>query len=454
MAKYKTPGIYVEESPFLDSINSIPITAVFIGYTEKHQNLKDENLFHIPTKVSSIQEFESYFGFPQKENNLEITDESTPVSEKISVRFNGSQSLHNLYYSIQSFFDQGKSSCEIISIGNYKNLGESLVLEDFLLGLEILNSNSGNILIAVPENQNLADDHFYLLQQNLLDFCRQNLAFTVLDLPKTSAKKFIKTIESYRVNLQSSSLSFGAAFFPNLVTANAYSYEDEALKIKKNNQEYFLASLKDSDPELCKKYKDYLRQFYVSLPPSAAIVGAFLQSDKLRGIWHAPANIALHKIIKPEISLTSADQELLNVDPLSGKSINAVRNFSEQGILIWGSRTLNGNDTEWRYIPTRRFFSAVQIDIQAYLNEYAVNGDSATVCANISNMVEIYLHNYFNQGAFPGATPTDSYIVNCGLGKTMTLKDVEEGNVILSVLLAPVRSQEFIIMMFLQKSTP
>lgn len=448
MAKFKTPAVYAEEISNALYIKKIPVTAVFIGYTEKHENLKEENLCRIPTKVHSIQEFETYFGFAQKEEYLKIVDESTSVLEKISVGFNGSPSLHNLYYSIQSFFDQGEGSCEIISLGTYKNIGEYLEVEDFLRGLEVLNNSTKNILVAVPEHQNLADGDFDILQQNLLEYCKRNFGFCVLDLPKTTAENYLEKIENYRNSLQSDSLSYGATFFPDLVTANAYFYEDTAVKITKDSLEFYLDSIKESDFSLYTNYQNMLKQFYLWLPPSSAVMGAFLKNDQTRGIWKAAANIVLKNIIKPEIIITNEEQDLLNVDPVAGKSINAIRKFFGKGTLIWGGRTLSGNDSEWRYISTRRFVNTIQKDIQEYLNQIDAEDNSTEICTNISRVVENYLNTYFREGAFQGTTAKDSYFVHCGLGETMLASDIRAGIIIVEIGLAVIRPQEFIIVRF------
>ena len=46
----------------------------------------------------------------------------------------------------------------------------------------------------------------------------------------------------------------------------------------------------------------------------------------------------------------------MNVDATAGKSVNAIRPFIGKRTLVWGARTLAGNDNEWRYISVRRFF--------------------------------------------------------------------------------------------------
>jgi len=67
MAQYKTPGVYiVEKNAFPNSVVEVA-TAVpaFIGYTEKAARDKTD-LINIPTRISSLAEFDRYFGGPPK----------------------------------------------------------------------------------------------------------------------------------------------------------------------------------------------------------------------------------------------------------------------------------------------------------------------------------------------------------------------------------------------------
>ena len=63
-------------------------------------------------------------------------------------------------------------------------------------------------------------------------------------------------------------------------------------------------------------------------------------------------------------TIGKGEQERLNVDPLAGKPVNAIRPFTGKGIPVWGSRTLAGNDNEWRCVSVRRFFNTVGESIQ------------------------------------------------------------------------------------------
>ena len=100
------------------------------------------------------------------------------------------------------------------------------------------------------------------------------------------------------------------------------------------------------------------------MPPSSAVAGIYARVDRERGVWKAPANVSLASVIGPTVKITNEEQEALNVDPTAGKSINAIRSFTGKGTLIWGARTLAGNDNEWRYVPVRRLFNLIEESIQ------------------------------------------------------------------------------------------
>ncbi len=189
----------------------------------------------------------------------------------------------------------------------------------------------------------------------------------------------------------------------------------------------------------------------ITLPPSAAIAGVYATTDRERGVWKAPANVSLNAVISPTKKITSADQERLNVEADSGKSINAIRAFTGKGIMVWGARTLAGNDNEWRYIPVRRLFNTVE-EATKKASEFAVfEPNNAVTWLKVKSMIESYMYGIWQQGALAGAIEEQAYFVNIGLGKTMTQQDILEGKMIVEIGIAAVRPAEFISLKFSHK---
>jgi len=212
-----------------------------------------------------------------------------------------------------------------------------------------------------------------------------------------------------------------------------------------------LASIRQSDTARYNAVKAALANQRVTLPPSATIAGVYASVDRDRGVWKAPANVSLSAIIAADRKMTDADQEGLNVDPTAGKSINAIRDFTGKGTLVWGARTLAGNDNEWRYVPVRRLFITVEENTRKASAFAVFEPNDATTWLKVRGTIESYLYSLWERGALAGPTPDAAYYVHVGLGKTMTQQDVLEGRMIVEIGIAAVRPAEFIVLRFMHK---
>lgn len=212
-----------------------------------------------------------------------------------------------------------------------------------------------------------------------------------------------------------------------------------------------LDDIKSSHTALYNQIKAALAKERVVLPPSAAIAGVYARVDRDRGVWKAPANVSLASVIGPTVKITHNAQENLNVDPTAGKSINAIRAFTGKGTLVWGARTLAGNDNEWRYVSVRRLFNTIEESAQKATAFAVFEPNDATTWLKVKAMIEAYLFGLWQQGALAGPTPESAYFVNVGLGKTMTAQDILEGRMIVEIGIAAVRPAEFIIIRFMHK---
>jgi phage tail sheath protein FI len=186
------------------------------------------------------------------------------------------------------------------------------------------------------------------------------------------------------------------------------------------------------------------------LPVSGAVAGVYAAVDRARGVWKAPANVSLADVSGPAVKINDAGQADLNVST-TGKSVNAVRAFAGKGTLIWGARTLAGNDNEWRYVPVRRFFNMAEESIKKATEPFVFEPNDANTWVRVRAMIENFLTIQWRQGALTGATTAQAFYVKLGLGETMTAQDILEGRMIVEVGMAVVRPAEFIILKFAHK---
>ncbi|UWX56707.1 phage tail sheath subtilisin-like domain-containing protein [Chlorobaculum sp. MV4-Y] len=187
------------------------------------------------------------------------------------------------------------------------------------------------------------------------------------------------------------------------------------------------------------------------LPPSGAIAGVYAAVDSDRGVWKAPANISLNSVVSPVAKISQEQQADYNVDANAGKSINIIRSFTGKGVLVWGARTLAGNDNEWRYVNVRRFFNFVEESVKKATEQFVFEPNDANTWVRIQAMIENFLTVLWRQGALQGIKPEHAFYVAVGLGKTMTALDILEGRMIIEIGMAAVRPAEFIILRFSHK---
>ena len=209
-------------------------------------------------------------------------------------------------------------------------------------------------------------------------------------------------------------------------------------------------ALLDSHPT----FKNIIKKLSTSLttmPPSGAVAGIYAMVDSTRGVWKAPANVSVSGVVGLTQIIDSADQEELNVDVNSGKSINCIRAFTGRGTLVWGARTLAGNDNEWRYVPVRRFFNMVEESVKKSTYWAVFEPNDANTWIKVKAMIENFLTLQWRDGALQGAKPEQAFFVNVGLGTTMTPQDILEGRMNVEIGMAVVRPAEFIILKFSHK---
>lgn len=213
----------------------------------------------------------------------------------------------------------------------------------------------------------------------------------------------------------------------------------------------YLGDIENLDNKSYNAIKAEISALPLTLPPSSAVAGIYARVDSNRGVWKAPANVGINYVIKPAIKITNGDQDNLNVDTVAGKSINAIRSFTGKGTLIWGSRTLAGNDNEWRYVPVRRFFNMAEESIKKATEQFVFEPNDANTWIRVRAMIENFLILQWRAGALAGAKPEQAFYVRIGLGQTMSALDILEGKMIVEIGMAVVRPAEFIILRFSHK---
>ncbi|TCV86761.1 phage tail sheath family protein [Sulfurirhabdus autotrophica] len=183
-----------------------------------------------------------------------------------------------------------------------------------------------------------------------------------------------------------------------------------------------------------------LREF----PPCGFVAGLYARTDSSRGVWKAPAGTeaSLTGVAGVKSILTNDENGVLNP-----KAVNCIRNFPVYGTIIWGARTLQGNDergSEWKYVPVRRTALFLEESLFRALKWVVFEPNDEPLWAQIRLNVGAFMHNLFRQGAFQGKTPQEAYFVKCDK-ETTTQNDIDLGIVNIVVGFAPLKPAEFVI---------
>jgi len=205
------------------------------------------------------------------------------------------------------------------------------------------------------------------------------------------------------------------------------------------------------DTELYNRIKKEIQKRKLILYPCGAISGIYASVDRDRGVWKAPANVSVNLVKEPVIHVTASEQGDLNIDATTGKSINVIRFFNGKGNIVWGARTLAGNDNEWRYVPVRRFYNFMEESIKKATEFVIFEPNSKPTWVRTKAMIENFLTQLWRDGALAGAKPEQAFFVKVGPGETMTALDILEGRMNIEIGVAAVRPAEFIILKFSHK---
>ncbi len=408
--------------------------------------------------------------------------------------------IYYLYNSVRMFYQNGGGDCYIVAVGGYgaaakKPLaapGDQLVnpnvtLDDLQKGLALLANEPEPTMYICPEATLLApDDNETLMEAMLAQASSMQTAVCLFDLigaDDPDPVLYTQDIQNFRNATGTNGLSYGIAYYPFVVTtvmqqtdinySNLFGGDIKQLAAiisapdiatpaveqvlanissppaKPLSQQQLNMALLNASDIYASISKHVLAQAN-TLPASGGMAGVYTTVDSEDGVWQAPANVSITGVVDLPIKLSDQEQANLNIDPVSGKSINAIRFFNGQGILVWGARTLEGNSPDWCYVPVRRTLIFLEQSCKQAARHYVFQPNDANTWLSVSASISNFLTGIWKQGGLQGATPAEAFSVSVGLGSTMTAQDILNGIMRVQVMVAVTHPAEFIEITFEQ----
>lgn len=416
----------------------------------------------------------------------------------------------NLYNSMRLFYANGGGECYVVSVGDYT---KTVSAEDLAKGLDAMEEQNGPTMLVIPDLVLLqhgtkeweAPPGYGEIVRKMLDQCgRLQDRVAVIDVYGATNVPDKLALDEILDNFYTATgdkfLNYGMAYFPFLYTsvvpASEINYQNiaagESFDLLKqlltwqreilygpetslptpgrSNQVQALIDAMEPLPNTPEQAADVVKRnqnllamlpllqtietdivaMNSVLPPSGAMAGVYTYVDGARGVWNAPANVSLTSVIQPTYLVNNETQGDMNV-PVNGKAIDVLREFPGRGTVVWGARTLDGNSNDYRYIQVRRTLIYIEQSIKAALDPFVFSPNNSNTWTTVVAMVSTFLQGVWSQGGLMGATPTEAFNVQCGLGSTMTGQDVLEGYMRVQVVLQMIRPAEFIELTFTQQ---
>lgn len=345
--------------------------------------------------------------------HLALKKKSGAAGEALAVQTAPNAALGNGFIDNLRQYSLGPAGTATYSVGIAGSDGGAPGVPDYLgdpllhQGFYALDKVDLFNLMVLPGDRELDEDEMSQIVGPASIYCQQKRAFLLLDAPAAWTDGDRPVATAIEVN--------------NL----------RALVVK-NQSAVFYPKVQYSDAGLRKL-----------IGPSGMIAGLMARIDSTRGVWKAPAGIEadLRGVLDLEVNLTDLENGVLNK-----LGANCLRKFPN-GIVCWGSRTLDGSDdigSEWKYIPIRRFTLFLEESLYRGTKWVVFEPNDEPLWAQIRLNINAFMMGLFRQGAFQGTTPDKAFFVKCD-AETTTQNDRNLGIVNIVVGFAPLKPAEFVI---------
>lgn len=408
--------------------------------------------------------------------------------------------IYYLYNSIKLFYMNGGGDAYIVSVGTYgppshqpmtigtPMINPNVVLAELEAGLALLLNEQEPTMYICPEATLLSVAENAILMQSMLAQSQQMQTaiciFDIIGARNPDPVRYTEDIATFRSHTGDQGLNYGVAYYPFVCTTIMDNQDTDYTNLFGGNVqllEPLLNPASNPDPAaasvlskiqnpsgsplsvdqyhtqlllLSRTYKliiDYIVNDINILPPSGGMAGVMTLTDSQSGVWQAPANTSITGVVDLTIKISDSQQSGLSIDPVSGKSVNAIRSLNGAGILVWGARTLDANSQDWRYISVRRMMIMLEQSCKLAAQAYVFQPNVKNTWEAVKAMINSFLNTVWTGGGLQGAKSADAFSVACGLGITMTAEEVLNGIMNVVVQVAIVHPGEFMVITIRQE---
>lgn len=378
---YLAPGVYVEEvSSGARPIEAVGTSVAAFVGTAPSQGAR----LHEPVAINNWSEFLRIFATPDSQG--------TPLA-------------HGVY----GFFQNGGGRCYVVNTGSERALNGDAKGRK---GLDCLEAIDEVAIVAAPGLSDAASydallTHCEKLRDRVAILDGPGRVATILELTQVATASRADdeaSAEAGGLRPRQSDGGYGAFYYPWITIQDPF------------------------DPGKM-----------LDVAPSGHVAGIYARTDALRGVHKAPANELIRGALGVAMRITHQEQEALNPS-----GINCIRFFQNEGIRVWGARTVAASSSEWRYVNVRRLFNMIEESIARSTRWVVFEPNDTSLWKAIRRDVGAFLMLIWRQGALMGRTPEQAFFVKCD-EETNPREVIDAGQVVILVGIAPVKPAEFVV---------
>jgi hypothetical protein len=172
----------------------------------------------------------------------------------------------------------------------------------------------------------------------------------------------------------------------------------------------------------------------------------YARSDETAGVWRAPAGVTATLQGVTGLADSTLTDEITG--DLTSRGINCLRTLPPYGGVVWGARTLAGDDlnnAKFKYVNVRRLVDFIEQTLMQSLDWTVFEPNGPGLWPSIAAEVTSFMSALYASGAFSGATATEAFDVVCD-ATTTTPEDILRGVVNTAVGFQPVEPAEFVVL--------
>lgn len=173
------------------------------------------------------------------------------------------------------------------------------------------------------------------------------------------------------------------------------------------------------------------------LPPSCFVPAIFAYSDSVGEAHFAAAGYQRGRVpgaIAVERIIEESDVETF-YGPANGNAINPIMTFAQDGIMVYGNRTLQRHASALDRINVRRLLFGIERHVARSTRRLAFEQNDPIVWSQVTGVIEPYLQD------LKGKRALEDYLVKCD-DKTNTPSRRNQNEILAKVYLIPVKSGE------------